>query len=126
MSATIFSCKSESTPGAAVAGRILKGVGCAKRPVSLPPPLLANPPLAWWCRAGLGAERCNRVPLGRTLDAVHASGGARWWRARAVAVGAHAGRALRFPPLDTTRFALTGAYGPDRDAPAMTITQGHA
>ena len=34
--------------------------------------------------------------------------------------------ALRFPPLDTPRFALTGADVPDSAAPAMTIPQGDA
>jgi transposase len=44
----------------------------------------------------------------------------------ALAVCAHAGIALRFHHLDTTSFALTGAYVPDSDEQAMTITHGYA
>lgn len=46
--------------------------------------------------------------------------------ALALAVCAHAGMDLRFHPLDTTRFALTGAYVPDSDEQAMTLTPGSA
>lgn len=40
----------EIPPGAAVAGMSLTGVGCATRPVSLPPPCVANTPLDVGCR----------------------------------------------------------------------------
>jgi hypothetical protein len=62
------------TPGEAVAGRILKGLGCAPRPWSLPPQCFARRPLARLVREGVEAERCTRVTLGRTLDAASAYG----------------------------------------------------
>ena len=109
-----------------MAGMIRNGVGVAKRPVSLTPPLCANTPRDWLCREGMCTALCNRLKRGRTLEEVHASGGALVLSARAVAVGAQAGLALRCKPLDTTSFALTGEYVPDSDAQAMTITHGHA
>ena len=57
-----------STPGEAVAGMILNGVGCAHRPLSLTPQFCANKPLDLLCREGISAEMCNRFTLGRTRD----------------------------------------------------------
>ena len=68
----------------------------------------------------------NRLKRGRTLDTVHTSGGDLLCSDMAVAVCAHAGLDLRFNHLDTTSVALTGAYVPDRDEQAMTLTQGYA
>src|SRR5712691_2073580 len=116
----------EITPGAAVAGMILNGLGCANRPLSLTPPFFADKPLDLLFREGMCAEMCNRFQLGRTLAAVHAYGGNLLLRARAVAVCAHEGIALRFNHLDTTSLALTGEDIPDSDEQAMTITHGHA
>ena len=66
----------ELTPGEAMAGMILNGVGFANRPVSLPPPCFAPTPPGLWCREGVHAEMCKRLKLGRTLDEVYPSGGA--------------------------------------------------
>ena len=116
----------EITPGAAVAGMSRNGLGFAHRPLSLTPPFFANTPLDLLLRAGGCAERFNRCTLGRTRDEVQAYGGALLVSARALAVCAHEGMALRFKHLDTTSFALTGAYVPDSAAQAMTITHGSA
>jgi Domain of unknown function (DUF4277) len=56
------------TPGEAVAGMILNGVGVAHRPLSLTPQFFANTPLARLWREGLEAELFHRFTLGRTLD----------------------------------------------------------
>jgi len=116
----------EIPPGEAVAGMIRNGLGFAKRPLSLTPPFFANTPLDWLFREDVCAARFNRLKLGRTLEEVHAYGCDLLLSALALAVCAHEGMALRLHPLETTSFALTGAYGPDSDAQAMTITQGHA
>lgn len=58
-----------STPGEAVAGMILNGLGFAKRPLSLTPQFFANKPLALLLREGIDAAMCNRFKLGRTRDA---------------------------------------------------------
>ena len=60
------------TPGEAIAGMILHGLGFAHRPVSLPPQFLANKPLALVLREGLCAAMLNRLSLGRTLDEAYA------------------------------------------------------
>src|SRR4029453_12779438 len=62
------------TPGEAVAGMILHGLGFAHRPLSLTPQFFANKPLDLLFREGLKAELFNRFKLGRTLDDVHAYG----------------------------------------------------
>ena len=116
----------EMTPGEAVAGMILNGLGFANRPLSLTPQFFANKPLDLVFREGVGAEMCNRVKLGRTLDAIYADGGDLLFRELALAVCAQEGLDLRFNHLDTTSFSLRGEYVPDSDEQAMTITHGYA
>jgi transposase len=60
------------TPGEAVAGMILNGLGLANRPLSLTPQFFASKPLDLLFREGIEAERFNRFKLGRTLDEAHA------------------------------------------------------
>ena len=60
------------TPGEAVAGMILNGLGLTNRPLSLTPQFFANTPLDLLFRAGVHAALCNRCKLGRTLDEVSA------------------------------------------------------
>jgi len=116
----------EITPGEAVAGMILNGLGFANRPLSLMPQFFANKPLDLLFREGVCAERFNRFKLGRTLDEVSAYGCDLLLSELALAVCAHEGIDLRFNHLDTTSFALTGEYVPDNDEQAMTITHGYA
>ena len=116
----------EITPGEAVAGMLLNGLGFANRPLSLTPPFFANKPLDLLFREGICAEMCHRFQLGRRLEEVHAYGCDRLLSEIAVAVCAQEGIDLRFKPLDTTSFALTGEYVPDSDEQAMTITHGHS
>jgi transposase len=56
------------TPGEAMAGMILNGLGFANRPLSLTPQFFANKPLDLLFREGIRAEMFNRFKLGRTLD----------------------------------------------------------
>jgi hypothetical protein len=53
----------EITPGEAVAGMILNGLGFANRPLSLTPQFFANKPLDLLFREGVYAERFNRFTL---------------------------------------------------------------
>ena len=64
----------EITPGEAMAGMILNGLGFANRPLSLTPQFFANKPLDLLFREGVRAEMCNRFQLGRTLEEVYAYG----------------------------------------------------
>ena len=116
----------EITPGEAVAGMILNGLGFANRPLSLTPQFFANKPLDLLFREGVCAERFNRFQLGRTLDEVYSYGCDLLLSALALAVCAHAGLAPRFNPLDPTSFSRTGASIPDSDAHAIAMTHGSA
>ena len=114
------------TPGEAVAGMILNGLGFANRPLSLTPQFFANKPMDLLFREGVCAAMFNRFKLGRTLDEVHAYGCDLLFSELALAVCAHEGIDLRLNHLDTTSFALTGEYIPDSDEQAITITHGHS
>src|ERR671937_1676274 len=105
----------EITPGEAVAGMILNGLGFAHRPLSLTPQFFANKPLDLLFRAGVEAAMFNRFKLGRTLDEAYAYGCNLLFEELALAVCTHEGIDLRFNHLDTTSFCLTGKYIPDRD-----------
>ena len=56
------------TPGEAIAGMILNGLGFANRPLSLTPQFFANKPLDLLFHEGIHASMFNRFKLGRTLD----------------------------------------------------------
>ena len=114
------------TPGEAVAGMILNGLGFANRPLSLTPQFFANKPLDLLFREGIRAEMFNRFKLGRTLDEVYAYGCDLLFQELALAVCAHEGIDLRFNHLDTTSFSLSGDYVPDSDEHAITITHGYS
>ena len=114
------------TPGEAMAGMILNGLGFANRPWSLTPQFFANTPLERLCREGIRAEMCHRVTLGRTLDEAYTYGCDLWFHELALVVCAQDGLDLRCTHLDTTSFALHGEYVPDRDEQAMTITYGYS
>jgi transposase len=114
------------TPGEAVAGMMLNGLGFAHRPLSLPPQFFASTPLALLLHDGVRAEMCNRFKLGRTLDEAYAYGCDLLFQELAWCVCARDGIELRFNHLDTTSFALRGEYIPDSDEQAMTITHGYS
>ena len=114
------------TPGEAVAGMILNGLGFANRPLSLTPQFFANKPLDLLLREGLEAELFNRFKLGRTLDEAYTYGCDVLFQELALAVCAQEGIDQRFNHLDTTSFALTGVYVPDSDEHAITITHGYS
>ena len=114
------------TPGEAVAGMILNGLGFAHRPLSLTPQFFARRPLDLLFREGVDAEMFNRFKLGRTLDEAYAYGCDLLFQELALAVCAHEGIDLRFNHLDTTSFALSGEYIPEGDEQAMTITHGYS
>jgi transposase len=114
------------TPGEAVAGMILNGLGLAHRPLSLTPQFFASTPLDLLWRDGVRAEMFNRFTLGRTLDEASASGCDLLCHELALGVCARAGIDLRFHPLDRPSFARRGEYLPERDEQAMTITHGYS
>jgi transposase len=114
------------TPGEAVAGMILNGLGFPTRPLSLTPQFFANKPLDLLFREGVHADLFNRFKLGRTLDEVSTYGGDLLFSELALAVCAQEGIEPRFNHLDTTRFSLSGDYVPESDEQAITITHGYS
>jgi transposase len=114
------------TPGEAVAGMILNGLGFSNRPLSLTPQFFANKPLDLLFREGVHAELFNRFKLGRTLEEVSAYGCDLLFSELALAVCGQEGIDQRFNHLDTTSFSLTGDYVPASDEQAITITHGYS
>ena len=116
----------EITPGEAVAGMILNGLGFANRPLSLTPQFFTNKPLDLLFRPGVRAEMFNRFKLGRTLDEVHAYGCDLLFSELALTVCAQESIEQRFHHLDTTSFSLSGDYVPESDEHAIRITHGYS
>jgi transposase len=114
------------TPGEAVAGMILNGLGFANRPLSLTPQFFASKPLDLLWHDGVRAEMFNRFKLGRTLDEAYAYGCDLLFHELALGVCAREGIDLRFNHLDTTSFSLSGEYIPESDEQAMAITHGYS
>jgi transposase len=114
------------TPGEAVAGMILNGLGFANRPLSLTPQFFASKPLDLLFHEGIDAEMFNRFKLGRTLDEAYTYGCDLLFQELALSICAQEGIDLRFNHLDTTSFALSGEYVPDSDEHTITITHGYS
>jgi len=114
------------TPGEAVKGMILNGLGFANRPLSLSPQFFANKPLDLLFRPGVKAEMFNRFKLGRTLDEVNTYGSDLLLSEMALVVGRQEAIDQRFNHLDTTSFSLTGDYVPESDQQAIAITHGYS
>jgi len=114
------------TPGEAIKGMILNGLGFANRPLSLTPQFFDNKPLDLLFRPGVDAEMFNRFKLGRTLDEVNIYGCDLFLSEIALAVCQHEAIDHRFSHLDTTSFSLSGAYVPESDEQAIAITHGYS
>src|SRR4030095_10178227 len=114
------------TPGEAVAGMILNGLGFANRPLSLTPQFFTNKPLDLLFRPGVRAEMFNRFTLGRTLDKVQAYGCDLFLSDLSLASCTQERIERRFHHLDTTSFSLSGNYVPESDQPAICITHGYS
>ena len=116
----------EITPGEAVKGMILNGLGFANRPLSLTPQFFANKPLDLLFRPGVEADMFNRFKLGRTLDEVNTYGGDLLFSELALSVCQHETIDQRFNHLDTTSFSLSGEYVPESDQQAIALTHGYS
>jgi transposase len=114
------------TPGEAVAGMILNGLGFANRPLSLTSQFFPSKPLDLLFREGIDAEMFKCFTLGRTLDEAYTYGCDRLFQELALAACAQEGIDLRFTHLDTTSFWLRSEYVPDSDEHAITMTHGYS
>jgi transposase len=114
------------SPGEAVAGMILNGLGFANRPLSLTPQFFAGKPLDLLFRPGVEASMFNRFKLGRTLDEVNTYGCDLLFSEIALSVWQQETIDQRFNHLDTTSFSLSGDYVPESDQQAIAITHGYS
>ncbi len=116
----------EITPGEAIKGMILNGLGFADRPLSLTPQFFAGKPLDLLFHPGVEASMFNRFKLGRTLDEVNSYGCDLLFSEMALVVCGQEAIDQRFNHLDTTSFSLTGDYVPESDQQAIAITHGYS
>jgi transposase len=114
------------TPGEAVKGMILNGLGFANRPLSLSPQFFANKPLDLLFHPDVKAEMFNRFKLGRTLDEINNYGSDLLLSEIALVVCRQEAIDQRLNHLDTTSFSRTGDDVPESDQQAMAITHGYA
>jgi len=118
--------QSEITPGEAIAGMILNGLGFVDRPLYLTPQFFENKPLEILFRPNVKAEHFNSFKLGRTLDMAHAYGCEALFSDLATSVCRQEKVDCAFGCEDTTSFAVTGECLPDEDIEAITITHGYS
>ena len=121
--------KQEITPGEAVKGMIMNGLGFANRPLSLSPQFFTNLPLEHLFREGVQASHFNRHKLGRTLDQCFEFGCESLFSLVSGQACEIEHVDKTFESLDTTSHSLTGEYafdGEDSDENVIHITHGYS
>lgn len=119
----------EITPGEAVKGMIMNGLGFANRPLSLSPQFFSNLPLEHLFREGVKAEHFNRHKLGRTLEQCFDFGCESLFSLVSQQACELEDVDKKFNSLDTTSHSLTGEYAFDEDGcdeNIIKITHGHS
>jgi transposase len=125
--------KQEITPGEAVKGMIMNGLGFANRPLSLSPQFFTNLPIEHLFRKGVKASHFNRHKLGRTLDQCFDFRCESLFTLVAQQACQIENVDCKFKSLDTTSHSLTGEYAvddkdkdSDSDENIIKITYGHS
>jgi transposase len=116
----------EITPGEAVKGMILNGLGFVSKPLSLTPRFFQNKPLELLFRTGVKADDFNRFKLGRTLEHIFEYGTDKLFGELSFDVCLQEGVEQRFNSEDTTTFSVTGESYPDSDEHAVSVTHGYS
>jgi len=116
----------EISPGEAIKGMILNGLGFVSKPLSLTPRFFQNKPLELLFRNGVSADDFNRFKLGRTLDHVFEYGTDKLFSELSFDVCLKEGVEQRFNSEDTTTFSVTGDSYPDTDEHAVSVTHGYS
>jgi transposase len=114
------------TPGEAIAGMIMNGLGFSDRPLSLTPQFFETKALETLFRAGVTAEHFNRHKLGKVLDSAHGYGCEQLFYELSLQSCAQEQIDIRFNSEDTTTFSLTGEYTDDVDEHTIKITHGYS
>jgi transposase len=98
------------TPGEAIKGMILNGLGFTSKPLSLTPQFFENKPLNILIRPGVEAAHFNRHRLGDVLDLMADFGNEKLFSIVASFAANNAGVSKQFISLDTTSFSFEGEY----------------
>jgi transposase len=130
--------------GTATVAMILNGLGFSNRRLYLVPQFFATKPVEHLLGPGITAEDLNDDCLGRTLDWLYAHDPTTLFAGIALQARRHFGLSVRQVHVDTTSFAVSGAYAPasaasadsaesapqaskaDLDAQVIAITYGYS
>ena len=116
----------EISPGEAIKGMILNGLGFVSKPLSLTPEFFKHKAISELFEKEIDAEDFNRHKLGRTLDQIHNYGCELLFSELAYLSCQKEAIDIRFNSEDTTSFAVTGAYDRDSDEHTVKITHGYS
>jgi transposase len=100
------------TPGEAIAGMIINGLGFTSKPLSLTPNFFENKAVEDLFRPGVKAEHFNRHKLGKELDKSYAYGCDLLFYELSSMACKHENIDLKFNSLDTTTLSVTGRAVP--------------
>lgn len=121
------SCNQEKiTPGEAIAGMIINGLGFSNKPLSLTPHFFETKALESLFRPGVKAEYFNRHKLGKALDRSAAYGCEALFFELSAQSCFQEAIDTRFSSEDTTSFSVTGEYAVDTDEHTIKITHGYS
>jgi transposase len=114
------------TPGEAIAGMIMNGLGFSDRPLSLTPQFFETKALETLFRPGVSADYFNRHKLGKVLDTAHDYGCEQLFYELSSQSCVQERIDMRFNSEDTTTFSLSGEYAEDIDEQTIKITHGYS
>jgi transposase len=112
--------------GTATVAMILNGLGFSNRRLYLVSQFFATKPVECLLGAGITAEMLHDDCLGRTLDWLHAHDPTALFAGIARQARQRFGIRVRQVHVDTTSFAVTGAYDTDLDAHTLAVTYGYS
>jgi transposase len=113
--------------GTATVAMILNGLGFSNRRLYLVSQFFEHKPIEHLLGAGIKAEDLNDDCLGRTLDWLYEHDVTRLFAGIARQARASLGISSRLVHVDTTSFAVSGAYEAEPDAEvAVSITYGYS
>jgi transposase len=114
------------TPGEAIVGMIINGLGFSDRPLSLTPQFFETKALEVLFRPGVLASDFNRYKLGKSLEQAHDYGCERLFFELSSESCLKEKIDLKFNSEDTTSLSVTGEYAGDVDEHTIQITHGYS
>jgi len=114
------------TPGEAIAGMIINGLGFSDRPLSLTPQFFETKALELLFRPGVLASDFNRHKLGKSLEQAHEYGCERLFFELSTESCLKEEIDLKFNSEDTTSLSVSGEYAGNVDEHTINITHGYS